>query len=158
MPEVAVATHHRHGRFTVEEKFAEDRMNRIAVVQFNGITPPQWLQGEALIEWNRITDILRNANMLTAVDANLLAMYCDTFARWLEIRQQIETEGPTIANATNPNTFKMNPLIRVQQSLARDLLALSKHFGFSPLSRQNIRVPKDKPPEEIKPENSLTEF
>lgn len=124
---------------------------------FRDIQPPEWLQGEGLKEWARITLLLKESNLLSAVDANLLAIYCRTFARWLEIEKAIEQEGLTIANANSPTLIRANPLIKMQQAMSKELMQFARHFGFSPHSRQNITLPGvNKTDEQHK--NAIDEF
>lgn len=157
IPPVALTMANRTHKYGPFDGARLHTMATLDAPSFRDIQPPAWLQGEGLKEWARITLLLEESNLLSAVDMNLLAIYCRTFARWLEIDRAIESEGLTTANAHKPELMKANPLLKMQQTLSRELLQFARHFGFSPHSRQNITLPHSNKTDEQN-KNAIDEF
>src|SRR5262249_50272328 len=60
------------------------------------LTPPAWLKGLAVAEWQRIAPVLHRLGILTEVDDIALAAYCQTYARWRDSDAKIDEFGPVI--------------------------------------------------------------
>ncbi len=52
--------------------------------------PPAHLSDAAKREWQRLRRKLAPAGLLTPLDANVLAMYCMAWARWVEAEEQLD--------------------------------------------------------------------
>src|SRR5688572_7318876 len=62
--------------------------------------PPAWITGPARAQWRRIAPQLEKARILTHVDRDSLAAYCDALAMWAQARKIVDDEGLT---TTGPN-------------------------------------------------------
>lgn len=56
---------------------------------------PEWLLPEAKKEWERLADLMNQMGVLTEVDMAAFAAYCQSYARWKEAQEHIDSEGST---------------------------------------------------------------
>ena len=56
---------------------------------------PEWLLPEAKKEWERLADLMNQMGVLTEVDMAAFAAYCQSYARWKEAQEHIDSEGAT---------------------------------------------------------------
>ncbi len=56
---------------------------------------PEWLLPEAKKEWERLADLMNQMGILTEVDMAAFAAYCQSYARWKEAQEHIDSEGST---------------------------------------------------------------
>lgn len=84
-------------------------------------TGPDWLQGEGLIQWNKLAPQLALNNMLNVANAEMLATYCDLLGSYIESRR-----------AGEPPDIKTLNAIRL----------LAVQFGFTPSSQSGIVAPE----------------
>ena len=54
---------------------------------------PKWLLSEAKKEWERLCVKLSEIGVLTEIDMAAFAAYCQSFARWKEAQEHIDSEG-----------------------------------------------------------------
>lgn len=101
-------------------------------------TPPDWLSGEALAEWDRISDDLYDIGLLTRVDRTSLTAYCQAYARWVECEQAINEHGVTFIG-------RLGIQIRPEATMAAKLYGIIKtfchEFGLSPSARARMVLP-----------------
>ncbi len=86
-------------------------------------TPP-WLTDLAREHWNEIAPMLAKARVLTDGDRANLALMCESYAEWRE-----DIRG----------AWKAKDLYR----------RLSCEFGLTPSSRSRIKVPSERPKDEL---------
>ncbi len=107
------------------ERCREDRINRDEPsLPFNPADAPSWLTGLALEHWNEIAPMLAKARVLTDGDRANLALMCECYAEWRE-----DIRG----------AWKAKDLYR----------RLSCEFGLTPSSRSRIKVPSERPKDEL---------
>lgn len=107
---------------------------------------PSILTPEAREEWNRVAEEVYNLGLLTVVDVQVLAAYCQAYGRWARAERKLakvaelddRTEGLIIKSANG--NFIPNPLIWIATSAARDMVRYAAEFGFTPSSRTRIAV------------------
>ena len=56
---------------------------------------PKWLLPEAKMEWERLCVKLSEMGVLTEIDMAAFAAYCQSYARWKEAQEHIDSEGST---------------------------------------------------------------
>ena len=56
---------------------------------------PAWLLPEAKTEWIRLSEKLNQMGVLTEIDRSAFAAYCQSYARWKEAQEHINSEGAT---------------------------------------------------------------
>ena len=54
---------------------------------------PEWLLPEAKKEWERLADLMNQMGVLTEVDMAAFAAYCQSYARWKEAQEHIDSSG-----------------------------------------------------------------
>ena len=54
---------------------------------------PAWLLPEAKTEWIRLSEKLNQMGVLTEIDRSAFAAYCQSYARWKEAQEHINSEG-----------------------------------------------------------------
>lgn len=97
---------------------------------------PDWLNSDAVAEWNRIVPPLCTLGLLTSVDMATLAAYCQAYAMWKKAEQQVEKEGLTVRG--NHGEIKAHPLIRVCTNLLTEIRRIAAEFGFTPAARASM--------------------
>lgn len=101
--------------------------------------PPGWMdKPAALEEWRTVWLALQGYNMLTEIDKNALAMYCDAMADFIGINAEVLTY--TITN--DKGLIVVNPLLRAKRDAFDRAVSLGKEFGFTPVARTRVVVVK----------------
>lgn len=123
---------------------------------------PSHLTKEARKEWKRILPGLLKRGSLTDSDATALSLYCETFARWVAAKKEVEDHGIMVdvtvltSNGAPIITRKQNGALKIvencERSLARQLTAL----GLTPASREKVKPARKK--EEADEGKSILEF
>ena len=99
---------------------------------------PSYLNDEAKREWRRLVGPLYDAGLLTAIDQNALAVYCDTVALWIEATRQVNKTG--LVGKTKNGNLIQNPYLNIANRAKRDALRFMQEFGLTPSSRARIIV------------------
>ena len=97
---------------------------------------PSYLSAEAKREWRRVSKYLYDAGLLSAIDLDALAMYCDTVALWIEATQKRQEKG-LVGTTVNGNLIQ-NPYLSIANRAKRDALRFMHEFGMTPSSRSRI--------------------
>lgn len=109
---------------------------------------PIWLNIVAKRKWRSVVKQLDAMGVVTQVDGDALANYCQTWARWREMEEFIDKHGAVI-----PVTDEGGQLTKLQEvpQMARSctlLLLLNRYqreFGLTPSARASLHVePKKK--------------
>jgi P27 family predicted phage terminase small subunit len=106
--------------------------------------PPEILTTDAREEWLRIVEEAYNLGLLTVVDTQSLAAYCQAYGRWIVAERALAKLA-----AIDPNTGGLmiksknsqpmaNPLLWIAANAARDMVRYASEFGFTPASRTRI--------------------
>lgn len=96
-----------------------------------GLYPPSWLSKEALAVWKRVTRSLEGIELLDNIDTELLAVYCDTYAKYKKLTvQQVMTEDD----------------VKALQSYARLIKSYADSLGLSPAARARLVKKKAEEP------------
>lgn len=97
---------------------------------------PKWVQGEAAREWNRTVRLLKQSRRIAETDRAVLAEYCVTWARWVDVEQHLD-DGYLGFGSMGQVT--QSPLFAVWMQLNARLEALSKALGLHINAR--VRLP-----------------
>ena len=100
-------------------------------------TKPAWLSPAASGEWDRVADNLVADGLISRVDADVLAIYCETFAEYLDVAATITREGRTSKSPSG--RIVVNPAHRIYDKAAARLLRLSSKMGMTPLGRAKLK-------------------
>jgi P27 family predicted phage terminase small subunit len=97
------------------------------------LTAPRHLHGVAKKEWKRLAKVLRDDGLLTTVDRDAFALYCETYAIYAAAVREIDRTGAFIDGKPAPAL----KVIDVQFIKMRQLLT---EFGMTPASRTRVTV------------------
>ena len=116
---------------------------------------PKWLDEEAKIVWKQVVPQLERMHVLTRIDGNALARYCQLFSRWKKAEQFIQKYGesyPLKDKDGNVKCFQQWPQVAIAHRLSLALTKIEAEFGMTPSGRSRITVPTKEP------ENKLLAF
>jgi len=99
---------------------------------------PDYLQGQALIEWDRITQELAHKQIITLVDQQMLGVYCQAVGLLDEVTKALETEGMTVTSTRG--IAQINPLMREQGRLRQEIAKYSSELGITPTARNKVKM------------------
>ena len=107
---------------------------------------PKWLSPQAKSVWKRVAPVLKRMGVLTQVDGDALAGYCQTFARWKAAEEFLVQHGDVYPVRDAGGRVKFMQQFP-QVSIARNLLQLLKGFqqelGMTPSARSRIELPEE---------------
>jgi len=104
--------------------------------------PPDHLSEAARKHWNEVGGMLHEAGILTAVDADALAAYCELHARWVEANEKIREYGLVIKS---PSGAPMqSPYFKISAITFDAMKAMLVEFGMTPSSRARVKSTKPK--------------
>lgn len=97
---------------------------------------PEWLNGEAKAEWERLADKMLNLGTLTEMDMAAFAGYCQSYARWKEAEEFIERHGTIVK--TPSGYWQQVPQVSIAQQNLKTMLKFCSEFGLTPSSRSRM--------------------
>jgi P27 family predicted phage terminase small subunit len=95
--------------------------------------PPEDLDGEAFLEWNRLCDELEAVGRLEKADRAIILLAAQTYANWMIATQHVAKYG-TIVKAHN-GVAGRNPYYGVQKETSVLLRGLYADLGLTPATR-----------------------
>ena len=107
------------------------------------LEPPEWLLPYAKDEWRRLAPTLHNLGLLTEVDLQPFAGYCQSFARWRLADEWIQQHGATIVIKDKDGRVKyvqQVPYVAIAAKEKAAMTRLAAEFGFTPSSRTGVTV------------------
>jgi P27 family predicted phage terminase small subunit len=104
--------------------------------------PPDWLDTEAIAEWNRVTPELHEMGVLALIDRGALAGYCDAWSHFVAAAR--EMNGPLAVDDRRHDT-KRNPAWVAYTQASRLVSEKAKELGLSPNSRGRMKAPDVEP-------------
>ena len=107
---------------------------------------PGWISDGAKLVWRSAAPQLRDMGVLTQVDRDALAAYCQAYARWREAEEFIAKHGSVYPLRDEQGRVKyMQPFPQV--AIARHLLlavrTFQQEFGMTPSARSRIHGPAE---------------
>lgn len=104
--------------------------------------PPSWLKGVSeLAQWRRLVPELQRLNLYNDSLRDTVGRYCQHFADWVRLTHEIKRDGATVwVTMTNgeDRMLRINPAVRVRDTVEKHLVDLEDRFGFSPLARYRL--------------------
>lgn len=95
-----------------------------------------WLLLEANKEWERLCDLMNQMGVLTEVDMAAFVAYCQSYARWKEAQEHIDSEGSTFE--TDKGYQQQTPWVGIANTNQKLMLQAASEFGLTPSSRSRI--------------------
>lgn len=98
---------------------------------------PEWLDTEALAEWNRMAPQLLAAGTLAKAYRAPLASYCESWSRYVAaVAKVVETGGEVVKS---PAGFPiLNPYSSVRNRAQAQMQSLAAEFGLTPSSKTRV--------------------
>ena len=147
------------GRSAQSKETIETRRESEVKPGTDQVEAPDFLCEFGRKEFYRLHKELLELNLLTNIDTNQLALYCDAFARYVEAAQHINTHGLVIehTNKFGATNLTTNPYVRVATKYMELIKKYCADFGFTPSARASMAIKKstakkEQPKEEPKPE------
>lgn len=106
-------------------------------------TRPDFLTSRAAAKWDELVPELEAAHLLSRLDGELLAIFCQAWADWIEAELAVRGASPVID--TMLGNLVVSPWRTVANQHRKELLRLAVELGLSPSARSRIKVG---PPEE----------
>lgn len=104
---------------------------------------PSYLTRDAKRVWRKVAPELKALGLLTKIDGELLAVYCQTFADWLSYKGKLQEYGDVQIlrdDEGNPRYVQPSPYVGMAHKAALLLRSIAQEFGFSPSSRTRINA------------------
>jgi P27 family predicted phage terminase small subunit len=100
--------------------------------------PPAHLSGTARAEWDRTLPLLRKNKIITEIDLNAFAAYCQAYGRWQEAEAEVAKQGMVVLA---PSGFPVqNPYLAVANKALEQMAKLQAEFGMTPSSRTRVSM------------------
>jgi len=104
---------------------------------------PAWLNADAKQAWDVLIPQLTSMRILSLIDTNALARYCQLWSRWIKAEQFLQKYGDTYPLKGEDGTVKCImpfPQVAIAQKLSLALTKLEQEFGMTPSARSRIQV------------------
>lgn len=101
--------------------------------------PPPHLTPGARAEWRRLSRILGPMGILTEAEADVLAVYAQTYDRWVQASAELQIRGLVVL--TERGAWVRNPLLRVIDDCLRVMLRCMNELGLTPAARVRLTSP-----------------
>ncbi|EEM55724.1 MULTISPECIES: phage terminase small subunit P27 family [Bacillus cereus group] len=110
------------------------------------VKPPTWLDSVAKKEFRRIAGELLELDVITNIDVNALATYCDAYSDYVECTKIIREEGLLVeyTNKAAETNKVPHPLLTKKKQLHEQMKTLAVEFGLTPSARAKIVIPNIK--------------
>jgi P27 family predicted phage terminase small subunit len=109
------------------------------------LTPPEWLGGEALAEWNLVSDPLQKNNLVSGIDRAVLVSYCEAWGSYSQACIDVQKYGAVLTSEKTGQKY-LSPYLNAKSMAEKQMRACVAELGMSPSSRTRINV---SPPEKI---------
>jgi P27 family predicted phage terminase small subunit len=108
------------------------------------IKPPSWLDKIAKKEFKRLAKELEELDLITNVDVNALAAYCDAYSEYIRCTEIIQEEGLMVeyTNKAAETNKVPHPLLTKKKQLHDQMRSLAIEFGLTPSARARLAMPK----------------
>lgn len=104
---------------------------------------PLYFGREAIKEWKYIIKALKAKGELHLVDRALLAIYCTTYANYVEAESELLKDGGGQWEDTDKNGDRKlvsNPWAAIRDKHAGQLRQITNELGFNPMARAKIKT------------------
>lgn len=107
---------------------------------------PAWLTPLARKHWEEIAESLTRHRIINELDADMLAVYCSTFARFIALDEKLERmalEDPEGMGMTQraPSGYEAETgTFTAWNKLLKPIMAYAKQLGLTPPARVALRI------------------
>jgi P27 family predicted phage terminase small subunit len=107
----------------------------------DGLAPPAHLNATASARWCEILAQHSVRRVLAREDRDLLALYCDVYARWCKAREQLDSMGLIVKGADGKPI--PNPYLAIADTCAKEMRLLLGELGLTPAARRRLQQTAD---------------
>lgn len=100
----------------------------------------------ARAEWRRVVrELSAVPGLLTSVDADAIAMYAETYARWVQASRKLAQGGMVekLTTKTGSQYFAISPYVTIIGQCMGVMKSFLSEFGMTPASRSRIQLPEE---------------
>jgi P27 family predicted phage terminase small subunit len=108
-----------------------------------GAAAPDWLIGDARARWDVLAAQLEPLGLLTAIDADALAAYCQVWERWKHAEQELVQFG--LVFKTPSGGIAPSPYVGIAHKALTQIRAFEAEFGMTPSARSRVHSMTAKP-------------
>lgn len=121
--------------------------NEVKPEKTKSAKPPRYLTAAAKKIWRQECPKLEALGLMTEIDLDSFAAYCDCFARWLDVCQKINKRGwyyaiyetgGGVEVERKIKFLQMFPESHLYNALQKTLYQYRREFGLTPSSRAGI--------------------
>lgn len=106
-------------------------------------TRPGWLGPEERKVWRKTVAALRELHVLSIVDGDAVAVYCQTFVRWKAAEEYLNRNGLTyevLDENGNVRYIGQRPEVAIARHTLTALRSYQQEFGLTPAARSRIQT------------------
>jgi len=103
--------------------------------------PPEWLSDSGRKEWDRLVPLLQRSGLVTQLDTDAVARYCELAAEWVRHMAVCRSGGDILElkDAAGKTRYRQtSPSASLARAYAKELRAIAQEFGMTPSSRSRI--------------------
>ena len=99
---------------------------------------PDTVQGEARLEWDRVSVLLHSCGLLSSIDRAALTVYCLAWGRMIDAERKLLEHGVVIMS---PKQFPMqSPYLAIANKAREEMMRALSEFGMTPSSRTKVHA------------------
>lgn len=121
---------------TKKEIYKRKKNEEKLKISSNNLKVPSWLEPGAKKNFKRIVELMEPTGILSDVDVDILAIYCDTYYDYLSYKRKIRKTGNMIDG-------RVNPLIREKRNASAALTKYANMLGLTPSARASLAIHLD---------------
>lgn len=91
--------------------------------------------------WYKVCNQLKNNNLLSSVDYEMILAYCHQMSVYLECIEKVKTQGMVVKVKTSDYPIN-NPFIGIGNKALKAALEIGSSFGITPSARTKIQANK----------------
>ena len=138
---IAINTKHLSKRDRLARSMAETEM-KASTDDLDNV--PAWLTPDGADEYRRIIKEAKGLAIWDNLDKGILALYADSFARYIEAADHLREEGATYRRGESECP---SPWLRVAEQERKAIFQASTRLGLAVTDRLRLQVPKAEAPE-----------
>lgn len=116
----------------------------------DAVRPPGWLSKEGKKEFRRLAKELKAVDLISNLDVDMLAAYCDAYAKYQECTEIIATDGLQVPYTNKAGETNLIPhqLLTKKKQLFDQMKYIAAEFGLTPSARAKLAIPREEEKEE----------
>lgn len=107
---------------------------------------PRHLSDDARKHWRTIVKQLKAAKVMTRMDTDALAMYCETYTQWIDAMTDVKENGMLIEIEKESKigvvytAMEVNAHVKIAAKAFDQLRLMLAEFGMTPASRTRVAI------------------